>query len=260
MLADVPPGEYLVQAIATSSAGAQFASAPLTIVDRDPEPLSMRTGPGSSLSGRLVLEGRDGELLWGYSVSASPIDAAVSKPGVSMRGGPVTTGEALAVTGLTGPTRLRVWSDDANWYLKSILINGVDAADTPFDFGYDGRAYSDVEVVFARGAASISGRATDDRAMPVRDYAVYVFPADRDRWIPDSRFVKSARPTADGTFKAGPLPPGEYFVAAVDRADALPLAGDWVDMDRLDMLVQRATRVVLGERQSSEVTLRVIRR
>jgi hypothetical protein len=261
VFADVPPGEYRVQAIASATGpNARFASASVTIVDRDPAPLLLRTGPASSLSGQLVLEGGDGELLWGYSVSSLPLEVAVSSPGVTTMGGPVATGEPIALGGLTGLTRLRIWSTDAKWYLKSILINGVDAADTPFDFGYDGRAYTDVQVIFSRGAASITGRATDDRAMPVRDYAVYVFPTDRDKWIAGSRLVTTTAATPDGTFKAGPLPPGEYWIAAVDRADATAAAGDWVDTERLDRLVQRATRIALGERQSSEVTLRVIRR
>jgi hypothetical protein len=261
VFADVPPGEYLVQAVASATGpNARFASASVTIVDRDPAPLVLRAGPASSLSGQLVLEGGDGELLWGYSVSSSPLEVAVSSPGVTTMGGPVATGEPITLGGLTGLTRLRIWSTDAKWYLKSILINGVDAADTPFDFGYDGRAYTDVQVVFSRGAASITGRATDDRAMPVRDYAVYVFPTDRDKWIAGSRLVTQTHATSEGTFTVGPVPPGEYWVAAVDRADAAAAAGDWVDTERLDMLVQRATRIALGERQSSEVTLRVIRR
>ena len=261
VFADVPPGEYLVQAVASATGpNARFASVPVTIVDRDPAPLVLRAGPASSLSGQLLLEGGDGELLWGYSVSSIPIDVAVSSPGVTTTGGPVATGEPITLGGLTGLTRLRIWSSDAKWYLKSILINGVDAADTPFDFGYDGRAYTDVQVIFSRGAASITGRATDDRAMPVRNYAVYVFPTDRDKWIAGSRLVTQVHATSEGTFTAGPLPPGEYWVAAVDRGDAAAAGGDWVDTELLDMLVPRATRIALGERQSADVTLRTIRR
>jgi hypothetical protein len=257
---DVPPGEYLVQAVATSTGvNARFASAPITIVDRDPEPLLLRTGPGSSLSGQLVLEGGDGELLWGYSVSSIPLDVAVSSPGASTFGAPVGTGEPFTVGGLTGRTRLRVWSTDAKWYLKSILINGVDAADVPFDFGFDGRAYTDVQAIFSRDGAAIAGRATDDRAMPVRDYTVFVFPTDRDGWIPDSRRVKMSA-ARDGAFRIEPLPPGDYFIVALEPAEAATAGADWVDTERLDMLVPRATRISLGARQSSDVTLRVLRR
>ncbi len=257
---DVTPGDYVVQAFASSvPSGPEFASMPITVVDRDPEPVRMRTSTGSSLSGRLVLEGGAGELLWGYSFSSTPMDRSVSTPASSSSSAPMGDGETFTFRGLTGLTRLNLWSNDANWYLKSILINGFDAADVPFDFGFDGREYNDVEVVFSRAAASLTGRATDDRARPIADYAVYVFATDRDKWVAGSRWLKVVRPGADGTFKATALPPGDYWVAAVDLAEAASAAADWIDSDRLDGLALRATRVALGEQQSSDVTLRMVR-
>jgi hypothetical protein len=175
-------------------------------------------------------------------------------------GSPISTGEPFTLSALAGETRLRFWTDDENWYLKSILINGFDIADTPFDFGFDGRDYSDVEVVFSRLGASIAGRATDERAAPVRDYAVLVFSTDRDKWVVGSRWVKLARSSADGVFKVPALPPGDYWVAAIDRVDATPAAADWVDAELLTMLSSRATRVTLGERQSHTATLRLVTR
>jgi hypothetical protein len=261
VFADVTAGDYVIQAFASSvSPGPQFASTPITLVDRDPEPVRLRTAPGSSLSGRFVLEGAGAESLWGYSVSAVGLDVSVSTPATSSHGGPVADGEPFALSGLSGSTRLRVWSDDASWYLKSVLINGFEAADAPFDFGSDGRAYTDVDVVFSRGGATVAGRATDDRAAPVREYAVYVFATDRDKWIRGSRWVRLARADADGSFKVVSLPPGEYWVAAVDHANAARAETDWVDLELFEMLALRATRVTLGERQSSDITLRVIQR
>jgi hypothetical protein len=264
VFADLPRGDYLVQVMASGPSGTHFASVPITVADDDPAPLLMRTSPGSTLSGQLVLDGSVGELLWGYSFSSIPVDVAVSASARSTQGGPMGTGEPFSFNGLMGPTRLRVWSDDANWYLRSILINGVEAADAPFDFGFDGRAYTDVDFVFSRSGASISGRATDARATPVRDYAVYVFPGDRDKWTPGSRWIRLVRASAEGTFKAAALPPGDYWVAAVDRAEAAPGAADWVDPwvdpELLDMLVPSATRVFVGAGETRALDLRLINR
>jgi protocatechuate 3,4-dioxygenase beta subunit len=113
--------------------------------------------------------------------------------------------------------------------------------------------------VFSRRGATITGRATDERAEPLRDYAVYVFSTDRDRWFAHSRWVGVARAAADGVFTASSLPPGEYWVAAVDRVDASSSA-DWVDTELLTMLLTRAARVTLGEGQTQALTLRVIDR
>jgi hypothetical protein len=49
-------------------------------------------------------------------------------------------------------------------------------------------------------------------------------------------------------------------VVAVDLAEAASAATDWLDSDLLEGLALRATRVALGERQSSDVTLRLTRR
>ena len=64
-----------------------------------------------------------------------------------------------------------------------------------------------------------TGRVTDDRAAPVADYGVHVFSTFRDRWFTGSRWVKTARPTQDGSFRVDGLPPGDYWVAAVERIE-----------------------------------------
>jgi carboxypeptidase family protein len=259
---DVPPGDYLLRVTSWGGpTGAEFASTPITIVDRDPDPIAMRTSPGSTLSGQVVLEGGTGETLRGYSLSAVPIDSALTAGSVSTPAGPIADGEAVHVTGLAGLVRVRVWTNDERWYLRAVRVNGVDIADEPFDFGSDGRAYSDLEVVFSRAGATVRGRATDERGNPVRDYAVYLFSTDRDKWLPGSRWIRLARATADGTFSVSPLPPGEYWIAAVDRAEpGASGSAEWVDSQLFEMLAARATRALIGESQSRDITLRLIRR
>jgi hypothetical protein len=66
-----------------------------------------------------------------------------------------------------------------------------------------------------------------------------------------------ARADNDGTFHLTSLPPGDYFVAALDRLED---AGDWQDPEFLRDISLRAVRVTLAERQSQTSTLRVIRR
>jgi hypothetical protein len=259
--ADVPPGDYLLRALVPSGpAGPELGAASVTVVDRDPEPLTIRTSPGSRVSGRMVLEGGRDDVLWGYFAASAPLDSASSPVSVSNLGAPVTSGESFTLEALAGLTRLRVWSDDQNWYVKSILIDGFDVTDTPFDFGFEGRTYSDVEVVFSRLGASIAGGATDERATAVRDYAVYVFATDRDKWVAGSRWVRLARSVADGGFKVPSLPSGEYWVAAIDRVDGSAGAADQPDAELLEMLSSRAARVTLSEGEARTISLQLVRR
>jgi hypothetical protein len=197
----VTAGDYLVQAFGRGPSGPEFAVRAVTITDRDPDSIALRTSPGSSITGRFVLEGDADGTMWGYTASAVP-DQRASTPGsVTNLGSPIRHGHPFALTGLAGPARLHIASEDENWYLKSIVIDGFDAADRLFDFGIGGRSYTDVDVTFSRLGASITGTATDERATPVRDYAVYIFPTDRDGWFPNSRRVKLARAGADGRFR-----------------------------------------------------------
>ena len=66
------------------------------------------------------------------------------------------------------------------------------------------------------------------------------FAADRDLWYDRSRFAKIAASDANGAFSIRDLPPGDYFVAAVDRRRASEENGEWLDPDLLDSLTPGA--------------------
>ncbi len=100
----------------------------------------------------------------------------------------------------------------------------MDAADRPFDFGLTGGAYRDVEIVVSDAGAAIEARATDARNAAVTAFSLVVFPTSRDLWFPDSRHLKTRRSGPDGTARVTGLPPGDYYVAAVNR---LPTFAVW---------------------------------
>jgi protocatechuate 3,4-dioxygenase beta subunit len=255
--ADVRPGEYVVHAVTgTGPSGPEFAVQPITVADTDPPPMALRSSPGSRLSGSIVLEGPPDALLWGYASNVVPLDIALSAAASATSSGAFSSGTTFMMSGLGGLVRLLFSTPDEKWFLKSILLDGTDIADRPFEFG-NGRAYTDVEVVFSANGASLSGRATDDRGSPARHYAALVFGVDRDTWFQGSRWVKMARADNDGTFYLTSLPPGDYFVAALDRLED---ASDWQDPEFLRDISLRAVRVTLAERQAQTSTLRVIRR
>jgi hypothetical protein len=95
--------------------------------------------------------------------------------------------------------------------------------------------------------------ASDKRAT---EFVVVAFSTNRSNWFSGSRHLKRAVTGANGSFDVESLPPGEYYVAALD---ALP-QGEWQSPDSLDLMVQRAGRVTLGEGQRRTMTLRLTRR
>ena len=173
------------------------------------------------------------------------------------------------IEGVFGATRIHELNSESPWYLKSVVINGQELVDVPFDAGTSG-TLSDIEVVMSGLGATARGRVTDERAAPVRDYTAVVFSTFRERWFPLSRWVKSSQSSASGVFTVAGLPPGDYWVAAIDRVNVssprfsdgslAPGPADWVDAELLTMLSSRATRATLGEGQSHAATLRLVTR
>jgi protocatechuate 3,4-dioxygenase beta subunit len=262
---NVGPGEYVVQAwvhdaggVATTSSD-QLAASFVTVTASDPPLLSMTLGPGATLAGRVRYEGRPDAPPALISLAALSTDRDLAPPvGDGWNSVSLTQpDEAFEFQGVFGPTLLNAVFHEHDWYLKSVVLKGQEIADTPFDFGTAG-TFSDIEVVLSGFGASATGRVTDDRAAPVTDYTVVVFSTFRDRWFPLSRWVKTGGSWANGSFDVKGLPPGDYWIAALDPADTtFDLV---IDSALLESLSSRATRISLSEGQRRELTLRLIRR
>ena len=140
-------------------------------------------------------------------------------------------------------------------YLKSLTIAGLDVTDRPFDFGYGDEVFADAEIVLSAGA-TIAGSIADGPGRRDSAFTVVAFSADRTNWFAGSRHLKRASSSSNGSFEVSGLPPGEYFVAAVDSLGP----GDWQASNNLEALVQGATRVTVREGQVQTVTPRLRRR
>jgi hypothetical protein len=233
----------------------------VTVTAGDPPPLQLRLSRGATLTGRIRYEGLPEAPPNAVSLLAFPADfdrgpmIGIGSTGLTLR-----PDHTFEYRGVFGPTLIRVEPRQRDWYLKSVVFKGQDLADTPFDFGVDGN-FGDIEVVVSTLGAGVTGRVTDDRAAPVADYAVVLFSTFRDRWFPGSRWVKTGLPSQDGSYRVTGLPPGDYWVAAVDRLGSMAGGGVApVEADLLESVSSRATLITLGEGQFRDVALRLIRR
>jgi hypothetical protein len=265
---NVAPGEYVVQATTTDRTGPsasvaiahQFASAVVTVAGDDPPPLQLKLSLGATLMGRVVFEGIPSPPMYtGAALTTLPVDFVDPLIGGSSLGFSLSRDNTFEYRGIFGRTLLIAQPKDPAWYVKSITYQGQDLADTPFDFGST-EFFRDIEVVVSAAAAAVTGRVIDDRAAPVRDYAVALIPTDRSKWMLRSRWLKAGRPAADGAFRLAGLVPGDYWVVAVDRLQGSEVAGDLQNPDVLEALTSRGQRITLGEGQSQDLTLRLVRR
>jgi hypothetical protein len=90
---------------------------------------------------------------------------------------------------------------------------------------------------------------------------VVVFSTSRERWFDGSRWVKTEWSNESGAFTVTGLPPGDYWIAAIDRPDrTVERRAFTPDRDLLDSLSPRAIRITLGEGESQDLALRLLRR
>lgn len=265
VIRNVPPGDYVVKApgsmaVSSPSGGRQFGMQYVSVVDVDPPPVNLVLRRGATIEGRLIVDGEPGTNTAGLGVSIAPADADyASSTALPLTIWALEDGKFRA-SGITGPGRLTITPTPAcgGCYLKSALVNGMDAADRPFDFGLREEVFRDVEIVVSDAGASLTGRAIDTRRAPIMAYSVVVFSTNPDLWYSRTRHVKRAVSGADGVYRVTGLPPGDYFVAALHRIAPAP-AGE-TSPELLEQLATQAQRVTLNERDLETLNLRLIRR
>jgi hypothetical protein len=72
------------------------------------------------------------------------------------------------------------------------------------------------------------------------------------------RWLKLARAADAGRFAVEGLPPGEFWVAAVDRVPGDEQEGEWQTPAALGSLVPGAQRVRVSEGEPAAMTLRLV--
>ncbi|HUK32844.1 MAG TPA: carboxypeptidase-like regulatory domain-containing protein, partial [Vicinamibacterales bacterium] len=141
----------------------------------------------------------------------------------------------------------------ANTRIKSVRVNGVEVIDTGIDFRPN-EDVSGVEIELTNQLSSLSGVVTDSRGNIVKDYTVITFARDRERWGPGSRYLNSGRPDQDGKYKLVNLPPGDYYVVALDYAEP----GAQSDPEFLDRLRERASEFSINEAETKSLDVKLI--
>ena len=268
----VPPGNYVLQVLGDGPGRTGLFAAQALSVGDTPVRVTLKASHGTSVEGRLVVEGvveplrNDLPVVMGGTVSIGGVSPSGFQVMPVALGDQARTESRMAVigsseffiTGLFGPTAFslrRGFADD--WYLKSFTINGVDISDTGFDFGAQPATITDTQLVLSRNGASVSGTL---RQSASNNYFVVAFSTSREHRFAFSRRVKFARAGADGSFRIAGLPPGDYFVAAVDHIEGTADGGEWQNPELLLRLESGAERLTLVEGQAGTVSLRLNQR
>ena len=142
--------------------------------------------------------------------------------------------------------------------MQSVTVGGKDITDRAFDLQAD---TTSLVVTYTDRPSKVSGTVTDARGDASPTAVVLAFPVDPRRWSgygTSPRTLKSALTTRTGVYIFDHLPPGEYYVIAVDAAEA----DGWKDPKTLEALagVAAKLRVAAGDTpQTLDLTLKGIR-
>jgi len=263
---NLPPGAYTLSVRSPASAlvtvtvvngqgsrspgPTHFGRAGVVVGDTSPAPVLITTSTGSTIAGRIELEGTANNATptpASFQLAAYPGNGTGGTPGGSFAD--IADDWSFRMTGVGEPSWFS-FAGPPGWWLKSLTLGGVEAADRVVPFGDPAQSRTDAVAVFSRTAGEITG-AISDGPRAVLNYLVVVFPIDPAGWFPQSRFVKVGRPNQSGAYSIS-VPPGEYWIAAVDAAGIL-------GAQMLGTLMPFSERLIVRDNERVQKNLRLNR-
>ena len=243
----IPVGTYVLQAFTPDGFGSTPIATPAVPTDIAGVEVTVR--PRISARGRLSFEGGPPPAKELVDVTLVPADFASGPVGGNRITSRVNDDWTFEIDELAWTGILRVLAP-AGWALKSVMLDGRDITDVPYDFrsaDVDG-----LDVVLTNRLGSVAGTVTDG-SRPAAAAFVVIFADDQEKWTFPSRFITVASTTSEGEFRAAALLPGRYRVIAVSALDGLV-------PDRLASVRALATPVNVSEGESRSVAVTLARR
>ena len=279
-LANVPPGSYRLIARAAVSQPGSSSPAPGPFGGRGVRPLGpMSTAvrlwgsvdvpvdgrnltnvlvtlqQGLTVSGRIAFQGsaQPPTDLTRIRVNLSPADPGVMGGQPQNAAGVVDASGKFTITSvIPGLYRLTAGGAGNGWFVDSAIIDGQDTLDFPFEVK-PGSAPTGGVITFTDKQAQLTGRITNQRGQPAPEQTLILYPADERYWVPQSRRIRSTRPSTDGQFSFTGIPAGDYKIVAM--VDVEP--GAWFDPSFLQQVDAASTRITIGDGEKKVQNLQI---
>ena len=264
----VPPGSYVLQAafieVAQPNSGnadiSLRAAQPLAVGERGVTGLTVALTTGARVSGRVEFKGAaESPLSAGQrlSILLRPVGADLWRniPGLVAPDGSFTTGGDPPGRYIVLAPDQRSFTDLQGWTLESVSRGGRPLPDDMIELNTSDVA--GVVLTYSKTPTRLSGTIADANGAPDANANVVVFPADTALWregVINNRRARMMRATSAATFEFPGLPPGEYYIAAVNAGSMT----DWQDPSFLERLVSAAPRVTLGSGEEKTVQLKSV--
>jgi hypothetical protein len=247
------PGSYRLQTM-NGPGDTESAMLEVSINGDDINGIRLVGSKPSTASGRIIVDAAAAQALKPAMLRVMAQPAVFDGPMMGPPAPPATVNDDLTFELKSRPGKMRInfGGTATGWTIRAVRYRGVDVTDSGIDFKPN-EDIADLEIEITNRVTDLSGVVTNSRGAPVKDYSIAVFPQDRDKWTPGSRYFRSGRPDQDGRFKLTSLVPGEYFVIALDYMDA----SEWTDPEFLERIRTKATRLSISEGETKSVDLKV---
>lgn len=210
---------------------------------------------GLTVSGRIAFQGSAPPPadLTRIRVNLAPADPGVPGGSPQNAAGVVdASGKFTIASVIPGLYRLSAGGAGSGWSIESAILDGQDTLDFPLEVK-PGAAPSGAVITFTDKQAQLSGTITNQRGQPAPEQTLILYPADERYWVPQSRRIRSTRPSTDGQFSFLGIPAGEYKIVAM--VDVEP--GAWFDPSFLQQVDAASTRVAIGDGEKKVQNLQI---
>jgi hypothetical protein len=240
---NVPAGRYVV-------GGGQ--GQPLTVAGADVDDVDIVVRTGSAVTGSVTTdEGAPPPFV--TSGVRIRLEAPFGNVLPTLRVVQVDNDWSFKLAGLGGPFLFRVVGIPDDWMLGAVRVGDKDITDVPYDVPTGGREIGGMQIVLTRRMGRVSGSIVDAAGRPAPGATIVVFSDEPEHWVPNSRYLRAIRPSADGQFAIAALPPGTYRAVASDTIEQ----GQWEDRAWLEAMRDEGTRFVLLEGADQRLSLRL---
>jgi hypothetical protein len=237
--------------ISPSDALTLFADVPLS-VERDVADLTITLSTGATVSGRVEFLGTAAlPQFTTVSLALSPMGGQV----MAIRPSPVGEDGRFSLPGapagkyfITGAGRT-----PPGWFLKSAMVNGIDALDQPFELGAEN--IGNVVVTFTDRQTTVTGTVTGVGNAPAEG-TVVIFPSAYREWIAKGmspRLMRNIRTQQKGSFSISGLPGRDYLIVAL-ADDQVP---DVQNPAVYEALARAATALTLSDGDTRTVSIKI---
>jgi hypothetical protein len=249
---NVSPGEYklTLRSAGDADRAPEGVTIPVVFTGEDLSGIALVTTAGATVRGRVITDTgeappRDHKM----RLSSRAVDPTRTFSVFDQDNGRVRDDMSFELKNVFGASRLSIAPVPPGWSVRSIVHDGKDLVDEPFEFR-GGQQVEGLTVLLSKSMPKVRGTLLDERGMAVEG-SVVMFPEDQARWSEGSRLVRSARPDHAGTFEFRDVVPGEYLLAPVEYVRE----NDWSDPAFLEGLRERAKRVRVDDTGAAPVAL-----